>query len=349
MVESSEAGDSPRLDTSASATHENRVCIVGCGHVGMASAYALIQSTFVRELVLVGRSRDKTEGEVMDLQHAVAVPMKSPIRVINGTYADAARSSVVVIAAGAATGEPGVSRLDLLSKNVGMVREIVGALKAEGFDGVLIMASNPVDVLARIADEVSGLPNGRVIGTGTLVDTAHLRGLLAEKLGVEPRAVDAFIIGEHGDSEVAVWSGVHVAGLRLDRYPGTRALGDYDNLLRQVRQAAPEVIKRKGHTAFAIGLCVQRICEAVLRNNTPSCRFRPNCWASTGCAAYFSARPASLARTAWNALSRSIWIPLRRPVCRLRRPRSGTVTTAFDSAIRCGGPSFARRTPGSPT
>jgi len=266
MDASTQTNNGASTDTSASATHANRVCIIGCGRVGMASAYALIQSSFIRELVLVGQSEEKTEGEVMDLEHAVAVPMKSPIKVINGDYAEAARSSIVVVTAGEATSGPDMSRLDLLSKNVGIIRDIVGKLKAEGFAGVLVVASNPVDILAQVAQEVSGLPAGQVIGTGTLVDTARLRGLLADELGVEPRAVDAYIIGEHGDSEIAVWSGARVAGVALGRYPGARALPDYGDLLDQVRRAAPEVVKRKGHTAYAIGLCVQRICEAVLRN-----------------------------------------------------------------------------------
>ncbi len=253
-------------DTSAPATHENRICIIGCGRVGMASAYALIQSSFVRELVLVGQSQEQTEGEVMDLEHAVAVPMTSPIKIINGDYGEAAKSSIVVVTAGEATSGPDVSRLDLLSKNAAIVRDIVGKLKAEGFAGILIMASNPVDILAQVAQEVSGLPAGQVIGTGTLVDTARLRGLLANELGVEPRAVDAYVIGEHGDSEIAVWSAARVAGVALGRYPGARSLPDYGELLDRVRRAAPEVVKRKGHTAYAIGLCVQRICEAVLRN-----------------------------------------------------------------------------------
>lgn len=253
-------------DTSVSATHENRVCIIGCGHVGMASAYALIQSSFIRELVLVGRSQEQTEGEVMDLEHAVAVPMKSPIKIINGDYAEAARSSVVVVTAGEATSGPDVSRLDLLSKNAVIVRDIVGKLKAEGFAGVLVLASNPVDILAQVAQEASGLPAGQVIGTGTLIDTARLRGLLADELGVEPRAVDAYIIGEHGDSEIAVWSSARVAGVALGRYPGARALPECGDILDRVRRAGPEIVKRKGHTAYAIGLCVQRICEAVLRN-----------------------------------------------------------------------------------
>jgi L-lactate dehydrogenase len=251
---------------SASAMHENSIAIIGCGNVGMASAFALIQSGLIRELVLVGNSEEKTKGEVMDLQHAVAVPMKSPIRIVAGNYADAARSSIVVVTAGAPSGDPDVSRLDLLEKNVGIVREIVGLLRAEGFDGVLLMATNPVDVLALVAQEVSGLPACRVIGTGTLIDTARLRSLLAGELGVEPRAVDAYIVGEHGDSEIAVWSGARVAGLPLALYPGAADLASSDELLDQIRNAAPEVVERKGNTSYAIALCIVRICEAVLRD-----------------------------------------------------------------------------------
>lgn len=253
-------------DDGAAATHENRVCVIGCGAVGMASAYALIQSSFIRELVLVGRDADKTEGEAMDLEHAVSVPMKSPITVFSGDYADAARSSIVVITAGEATKDDEQSRLDLLEANAGIVRDIVGKLTAERFDGVLIVATNPVDLLARVARDASGLPAGRVIGTGTLIDTARLRGLLAAEFDVEPRAVDAYVIGEHGDSEIAAWSGVRVGGVALARHPDARSLPSYGEMLDRVRRAAPDVVKRKGRTEYAIGLCVQRLCEAILRN-----------------------------------------------------------------------------------
>ena len=266
MTQHENTDASPASDPSASALHGNRVCIVGCGNVGMAAAFSLIQSGLIRELVLVGHDDEQTEGEVMDLQHAVAAPMKSPIRIIAGTYADAARSSVVVVTAGAPSSDPDVSRLDLLEKNVGIVREIVGKLKAEGFDGILVMATNPVDVLAQVAQEASGLPACRVIGTGTLIDTARLRSLLAEKLGVEPRAVEAYIVGEHGESEIAVWSGARVAGLPLVLYPGADGLADRGELLDRIRNAAPEVVRRNGNTAYAIALCIERICEAVLRD-----------------------------------------------------------------------------------
>lgn len=253
-------------DTDAPAVHENRVAVIGCGNVGMASAFALLQSELVRELILIDRDDDRAEGEAMDLQQAIAVPMSSPVKVTAGSYADAARSSIVVITAGVATADPNVSRLELLASNVKIIREIVGKLKAENFGGILIVTTNPVDVLAQVAQTESGLPANRVISTGTVIDTARLRVLLAETLGIEPRAVDAFVIGEHGDSEIAVWSAARIAGLPLAKFPGAEKLPSQAKMLETIRQAAPEIIKRKGNTSYAIGLCVRRICEAILRD-----------------------------------------------------------------------------------
>lgn len=253
-------------DSSAPATHENSVCIIGCGKVGMAAAFTLIQSPFIRELVLVDRGDEKVEGEVMDLEHAVAVPMRSPVSITHRSYADAARCSIVVVTAGVATSDDKKSRLDLVGENAVIIRKIVGQLKDNGFAGILIVASNPVDILAQVAFEASGLASNQVIGTGTLIDTARLRGLMAEACGVEPRAVDAFIIGEHGDSEIAVWSGAKIGGVQFERFADANELPGRDEMLERIRQAAPEVVKRKGHTAYAIGLAIQRICEAVLRN-----------------------------------------------------------------------------------
>jgi len=254
-----------RVD-SAPAVHENRVSIIGCGNVGMASAFALLQSELVRELVLIDADAKKAEGEAMDLQQAIAVPMEPPVKVTAGNYKDAVASSIVVITAGVATSDAEVSRLELLGKNVRIIREIVGKLKAENFQGILIVTTNPVDVLAQVAQIESGLPASRVISTGTVIDTARLRVLLAEQLAVEPRAVDAFIIGEHGDSEIAVWSAARVAGLPLAKFPGADKLPAPAEMLDQIRQAAPEIVKRKGNTSYAIGLCVRRICEAILRD-----------------------------------------------------------------------------------
>ena len=216
-----------------------------------------------RELVLIDSNREIAEGEAMDLQHAV--PMHRPVRIRAGDYADAAQAAIVVIAAGVG-GEPGESRLDLVGRNVTVVRECMKRLRAEGFTGIVLMTTNPVDVLAQVAQEESNLPVGRVIGSGTLLDSARLRAMLGVELGVEARSVHAYIIGEHGDSEIAAWSSAHIAGVPLRDYARNAVRTPPEVLLERVRQAAPDIIRNKGYTSFAIASCVARICEAILRD-----------------------------------------------------------------------------------
>ena len=240
------------------------MAVVGCGHVGATSAYALMLSGVAREIVLVDADPRRAEGEAMDLQQAVA--LSRPVGVRAGDWRDAARASIAVIAAGVG-GRPGESRLDLLGRNAVVIREVMSKLLSEGFGGVVLMTTNPVDVLSQFAQEDSGLAVERVIGSGTVLDSARLRAMLGEELGVEPRSVHAHVIGEHGDSEIAAWSAARVAGVPLEDY--CRAEGfcpDFDDFLRRVRRAAPDIIERKGYTAFAIASCVARICEAVLRD-----------------------------------------------------------------------------------
>lgn len=241
----------------------DRIAIIGTGHVGATSAYAMLMSGVAREIVLIDINPEHAEGEAMDLQHAV--PLTSPVRVWAGDYKDAARSAVVVITGGVG-GRPGESRLDLLGRNVTVVRDCTRRLMDEGFDGVLLMTTNPVDILAQVAQQETGLPVGRVMGSGTVLDTARLRAMLGETLKIDARSVHAYIIGEHGDSEVAVWSSARVAGVSLADYCAPDACPDFDDLLQRVRHAAPEIIKLKGYTAFAIASCVARICESVLRD-----------------------------------------------------------------------------------
>lgn len=241
----------------------NRVAVIGCGNVGATSAYALITNGVARELVLIDKDERRTEGEAMDLQHAV--PLARPVRVWAGDYQDAARAQIVVIAAGVSS-HPGETRLDLLSRNVVVVRDCVQKLMAEGFDGIILMTTNPVDVLAQVAQEESGLPPKRVISSGTVLDSARLRSLLGSALGIEARSVHAYIIGEHGDSEVAAWSAATVAGVPLREYCAAFDEISFDEILARVRHAAPEIIRCKGYTSFAIASCVSRICEAILRD-----------------------------------------------------------------------------------
>jgi L-lactate dehydrogenase len=244
-------------------TPHTRISILGCGHVGTSCAFALLQTRLVREIVLIGDGPAHVKGEALDLQQAV--PLGSPITVTAGTYKDAAASSIVIVT----VGTPGTfqgSRLDMLAGNATIVRGCIAKLMAEGFDGVIIIATNPVDVLTYIVQNESGLPAARVIGSGTLLDSERLRHILGEQLKVDARSVHAAVIGEHGDSSVAVWSAAQVAGLPLRLYPGAKALPSHEALLIAVRYAGPVVATLKGNTCFAIAACVTRICEAILRD-----------------------------------------------------------------------------------
>jgi L-lactate dehydrogenase len=244
-------------------SHRTRISIIGCGHVGTSCAFALLQKHLVREIVLIGDGPNHVQGEALDLQQAV--PLGTPITVTAGTYKDAAASAIVIITVGT-PGKFQGSRLDLLAGNAVIVRGCIARLMAEGFDGVIVIATNPVDVLTYIVQKESGLPPGRVIGSGTLLDSERLRHILGEQLNVDPRSVHAAVIGEHGDSSVAVWSSAQVAGLPLKHYPGAEGLPSHEELSIAVRFAGPVVASLKGNTCFAVAACVTRICEAILRD-----------------------------------------------------------------------------------
>jgi L-lactate dehydrogenase len=252
-------------EAAAPPNRHERIAVVGCGHVGTTSAYALMLRGLAREIVLLDVDRARAEGEAMDLQHAVA--LSRPVGVRAGDWRDAAEADIVVVAAGVG-GRPGESRLDLLGRNAVVVRELTGRLAGEGFGGIVLMTTNPVDILAQLAQEVSGFPAGRVISSGTVLDSARLRAMLGEHLGVDARSIHAYVVGEHGDSEVAAWSAARVAGVPLGEFCEGAGLEcpDFGELLRRVRRAAPDIIERKGYTSYAIASCVARICEAVLRD-----------------------------------------------------------------------------------
>jgi L-lactate dehydrogenase len=243
--------------------HSTRISIIGCCHVGTTCAYALLQSRLCREIILIDEAQDLVHGEALDLQQSV--PLGMPVKIFAGGYKDAAASSIVVLTVGAPVKFTG-SRLDLLAANINVLRACVRKLMAENFDGVLLLATNPVDILTFVAQKESGLPVCQVIGSGTLIDTERFRFILGESLNVDARSVDASMIGEHGDSSVAVWSAAQVGGIPLAIYPGAEALPSREELLAKVRRAGPEVFALKGNTCFAIASCVIRVCEAILRD-----------------------------------------------------------------------------------
>ncbi len=236
--------------------------VVGIGFVGSTFAYTAVLRGLASEIVLVDKLRDKAEGEAMDLSHAV--PFARPVRVWAGDYPDLAGAAVVVVAAGVGQ-KPGEDRLSLLARNVEVLGEVVAGIARHCPETIILMASNPVDILAYAAWRLSGFPAARVIGSGTILDTARLRFLLSELHGVEPRSVHAHIVGEHGDSEVPVWSLANIAGIRLDETPGYDLAAHQDAFLK-TRNAAYEIIKRKKATYYAIAVGLAHIVESILRD-----------------------------------------------------------------------------------
>jgi L-lactate dehydrogenase len=249
------------------APRPTRIAIIGAGHVGATTAYTLLASGAVSEIVLIDSDHARAEGEAMDLNHAV--PLMRPARVWAGDYADCAGAVVTIIAAGSGQ-EPGETRLDLVGRNAEIFREIVPRIVSHNPEGILLVATNPVDVLTHLTWKLSALPREQVIGSGTVLDTARFRHLLSRHFGVDPRSVHAHIIGEHGDSEVPVWSLANIAGMRLPDYCAANSVvldePTMRELFEQTRRAAYDIIARKGATYFAIAAALRRIVEAILRD-----------------------------------------------------------------------------------
>lgn len=246
-----------------------RVAVVGVGNVGATFAYALLLSGLASEIVLIDANRAKAEGEAMDLNHTV--PFTHPTRIWAGDYPDCAGASVTVLAAGASQ-KPGETRLDLIKKNAAIWRAIIPEVVKYNPTGILLIATNPVDVLTYAAWKLSGLPAQRVIGSGTVLDTSRFRYLLSQHFGVDARSIHAYIIGEHGDSEVPVWSLANIAGMRLPEFCQAQNL-PYDprameEIFVQTRDAAYRIIESKGATYYAVAAGLMRITQAILRNQS---------------------------------------------------------------------------------
>lgn len=238
----------------------NKVVIIGCGNVGMSYAYALLnQRTSVNELVLVDIDEKRIDGEVMDLNHCLAFA-PSKIHIQGGSYKDCSNAKMVVIAAGA-NQNPGETRMDLINKNSTIFKSIVSQVVASGFDGIFLVATNPLDVMTYLTWKYSGFDHSRIIGTGTSLDTARLRYLIGDKLGIGPKNVHAYVIGEHGDSEFVPWSNAAVGLQNINSFLKQEEL---DEICIQVRNAAYQIIERKGATYYGIGMCLVRITNAIL-------------------------------------------------------------------------------------
>jgi L-lactate dehydrogenase len=241
----------------------NTIGIVGAGQVGMAAAFALFQQRIANELILVDLDRRRAEGEAMDLMHAQGYAGRRAVRA--GGYEDLAEAQIVIVTAGVGQ-KPGEDRLSLLNRNAAVFRDIAAELDRHAPEAILLIASNPVDILTYVMQELTDRPDEMVIGTGTMLDTTRLRTLLAEHCRVDPRSVHAMILGEHGDSEIAAWSCATIGGTPVRQFV---AGGDdhdpalLDDVLNQVRRAAYEIIERKGYTNWAIGLVLAHLVRTI--------------------------------------------------------------------------------------
>lgn len=255
----------PDVETKVSIRPRKGV-IIGTGQVGMACAYSMIIQNCFDELVLQDIQSERVQGEVIDLMHGI--PFVAPVAIKAGSVADVGQNPDLVIITAGASQKPGETRLDLVGRNVAIFKGLVSDIVKYCPDAILLIVSNPVDIMTYVTLKLSGFPASRVIGSGTVLDSARFRALLAEKMEIDPRSVHAYIIGEHGDSEVPVWSKVNIAGMPL--YPEQTNSPPFNDELQEifehVRNAAYEIIKLKGYTSYAIGLATTEIVKAILRS-----------------------------------------------------------------------------------
>lgn len=254
----------------AVASSANKVTVVGVGMVGMACAFSILTQNVSNEVALIDVAADKLVGEMMDLQHGSAFIRNAKV-LASTDFAVTAGSKLCIVTAGARQ-QPGESRLDLVQRNTNIFKGIIPKLVQHSPDTILLIVSNPVDILTYVAWKLSGLPKHRVIGSGTNLDSSRFRFLMSQRLGVAPTSCHGWIIGEHGDSSVPVWSGVNIAGVRLrELNPAIGTADDtekWSDLHKDVVNSAYEVIKLKGYTSWAIGLSVASLASSILGNTS---------------------------------------------------------------------------------
>ena len=245
-----------------------RVALVGCGMEGMSYAYALLNSDLCNELILIDINEDRAKGEAMDLNHGLCFS-SSHMKIRAGSYEDCQYADLVVITASAGSRKPGETRFDQLNKNVAIFKSFIGKIVASGFNGIFLVASNPVDVMTRITYELSGFPANRVIGSGTTLDTARLRYLVGNYFQADPHSVHGYVIGEHGDSEFVPFSQLNLSTKNVEefftdeRFNGDYKREDIEDIIEKVKYSGAEVIKLKGATYYGIGMSLVRITKAI--------------------------------------------------------------------------------------
>ncbi len=247
--------------------NRSKIAIIGTGFVGASAAFALSLNQMVNEMVLIDVFKDKAAGEAMDINHGLS--FLGQMKVYDGDYSDCADCDAIIITAGA-NRKPGETRIDLAKKNVAIVKEITQNVMKYYTRGVILVVSNPVDIITYKIAQWSGLPYGRVLGTGTVLDSSRFRYLLSEKFDVDVRNVHGYIIGEHGDTQLPIWSATHIAGRNIREYFNDPAYNvsdaDIAAIMENVKGAGAEIIKRKGATYYAIAVAINTILESLLKN-----------------------------------------------------------------------------------
>lgn len=240
----------------------NKVVLVGCGNVGMAYAYSLInQKVYVSELVLIDINEEKAEGEALDLNHCMQFAT-TKMKIRAGNYTDCRDAKIVVIAAGS-NQEVGETRMDLIHKNSKIFKSIIDSVMATGFYGIFIVATNPLDIMTYLTLIYSGLPQNHVIGSGTTLDTARLQYLISRKVNINTDNIEAYVVGEHGDSEFIPWSNASIALKNINEFLTEEEM---KNMEIEVRESAYEIIQKKGATAYGIGMCLTKITNAIIED-----------------------------------------------------------------------------------
>ena len=243
-----------------------KCAIIGAGGVGSTTAFTLVQSGLFNEIVIIDVNKNKAEGEALDIAHGIQ--FTNPVNIYSGDYKDLADAYLVIVTAGA-NQMPGETRIDLINKNASIFKKIIPSITEYNKDCILLIVSNPVDILTMLALELSGFPKERVLGSGTVLDTSRLRYLLSKKLEVDSKNIHAFIIGEHGDSELAVWSNADIAGIHIEDY--CKNIFDscdinLEEILNEVRVSAYNIIEKKGSTFYGVAMAVKRIAQAIIRD-----------------------------------------------------------------------------------
>lgn len=247
--------------------NSRKVAVIGTGFVGSSSAFALMESGLFTEMVLIDADKNRAEGEALDISHGL--PFARPMKIAAGDYDDIVDAAIIVVTAGAGQ-KPGETRLDLVKKNVAIFKSIIPEIAKRNCKGILLIVANPVDILTQVAVKLSGFPENRVFGSGTTLDSARLKYLLGEHLQVDARSVHAWIIGEHGDSEIVAWSSANVSGVPISEFCEMRGYTKHDEHMEEIAQGVKnsvyKIIEKKKATYYGVAMAVRRICEAIIRD-----------------------------------------------------------------------------------